>query len=182
MRDNYRRISIKIAPDNIRESLDHIEKVYAQFDAETDPFYRFVDDLFNEQYQKEERLSTMIKVFAFIAILISCLGLIGMVGFIIETKTKEIGVRKVLGASSKSIWMIISNRFLILVVIAFLIGLPLAYWFMDDWLQNFEYRTSVSMWLIIMPVLVAIGLTLLTIAYQTMKATRVNPIECLKDE
>ncbi len=181
-RDRYRRISLKLRPENIRETLDHIENVYAQFDAETDPNYRFVDDLFNEQYQQEERLGSMIKVFAAIAILIGCLGLIGMVGFIIETKLKEIGVRKVLGASSGSIWMIISNRFLILIGIAFVLGLPLAYWFMNDWLENFVYRTSVSPALIIMPAIIAIILTLLAIAYQTLKATKVNPVECLKDE
>lgn len=181
-RERYRRISLKLNPGNIRESLDHIENVYASFDPDTDPTYRFVDDLFNQQYQKEERLGTMIKVFAAIAILIGCLGLIGMVGFIIETKQKEIGVRKVLGASSGNIWMIISNRFLILIVIAFVIGLPLAYWFMNDWLENFVYRTSVSFGLIFMPAVVATILTLLAIAYQTLKATRVNPVECLKDE
>ncbi|WP_436517059.1 FtsX-like permease family protein [Ekhidna sp. To15] len=180
--DRYRRISLKLKSEGIRESLDHIENVYAQFDADTDPNYRFVDDLFNEQYQQEERLGSMIKVFAAIAILIGCLGLIGMVGFIIETKIKEIGVRKVLGASSGSIWMIISNRFLVLIGIAFVLGLPLAYWFMNDWLENFVYRTSVSVILIIMPAIIAVILTLLAIAYQTMKATRVNPVECLKDE
>ncbi|MEO9869203.1 FtsX-like permease family protein [Ekhidna sp.] len=182
VRDGYRRVSLKLNLENIRESLDHIENVYAQFDAETDPNYRFVDDLFNEQYQQEERLGSMIKVFAAIAILIGCLGLIGMVGFIIETKIKEIGVRKVLGASSGNIWIIISNRFLVLIVIAFLLGLPLAYWFMNDWLENFVYRTSVSVVLIVMPVIIAVILTLLAIAYQTLRATRVNPIECLKDE
>lgn len=182
MRDRYRRISIKIKEKDIRESLDHIEKVYAQFDAETDPNYSFVDDLFNAQYQQEERLGNMIKVFALIAILIGCLGLIGMVGFIIETKIKEIGVRKVLGASPGSIWMIISNRFLILIGIAFVMSLPIAYWLMNDWLENFVYRTSVSVILIAMPAIVAVILTLLAIAWQTMKATKVNPVECLKDE
>ena len=180
--DRYRRISIKIAPENTRESLDHIENVYAQFDAETDPNYRFVDDLFNEQYQQEERLGTMIKVFAAIAILIGCLGLIGMVGFIIETKIKEIGVRKVLGASSTNIWMIISNRFLILIGIAFLLGLPLSYWFMTDWLENFVYRTPVSVILVLTPAIAAVLLTFLAIAYQTIHATKVNSVECLKDE
>ncbi len=181
-RDRYRRISVKINAKDLRNTLDHIENVYASFDPDTDVEYNFVDDLFNEQYQKEERLSTMIKVFAAIAILIGCLGLIGMVGFIIETKLKEIGVRKVLGASSGNIWMIISNRFLILIGIAFILGLPLAYLFMSDWLENFVYRTSVSISLIVMPALVATILTLLAIAYQTLRATKVNPVECLKDE
>lgn len=181
-RDRYRRVSLKLSGDNIRESLDHIENVYARFDPNSEANYHFVDDLFNEQYQKEERLATMIKVFAVIAILISCLGLVGMVGFIIETKIKEIGVRKVLGASTGSIWMIISNRFLILIGIAFLIGLPITYWFIKSWLESFVYRTSISILLIILPVIGAIVLTLMAIAYQTIKATQVNPVECLKDE
>lgn len=180
--ERYRRISLKLSGENMRETLDHIEKVYAQFDPDTEANYRFVDDLFDEQYQNEKRLGTMIKVFAVIAILIGCLGLIGMVGFVIETKLKEIGVRKVLGASTRSIWMIISNRFLLLIGIAFLIGLPIAYWFMNDWLDTFVYRTSISIFLILMPVIAAAILTLLAISYQTIKATRVNPVECLKDE
>lgn len=181
-RDRYRRISLKLNSEDLRETLDYIENVFAQFDSESDPNYRFVDDLFNEQYQKEERLGTMIKVFAAIAILISCLGLIGMVGFIIETKLKEIGVRKVLGASTQSIWLIISNRFLILIGVAFLIGLPVAYWFMSDWLEGFVYRTNISIMLVLMPAVIAVLLTLAAIAYQTLQATRVNPVECLKDE
>ncbi|WP_420575356.1 FtsX-like permease family protein [Ekhidna sp.] len=180
--DRYRRISLKLSGDDMRETLDYIEGVYAQFDSETDANYRFVDDLFDEQYQNEERLATMIKVFAVIAILIGCLGLIGMVGFIIETKIKEIGVRKVLGASTTSIWMIISNRFLVLIGIAFLVGLPIAYWFMNDWLETFVYRTSISVFIILLPAIAAALLTLLAISYQTIKATRVNPVECLKDE
>ncbi|MEQ9468422.1 MAG: FtsX-like permease family protein [Ekhidna sp.] len=180
--DRYRRISLKLSADGMQETLSRIENVYAQFDPDTEANYRFVDDLFNEQYQNEERLSTMIKVFAVIAILIGCLGLIGMVGFIIETKLKEIGVRKVLGASTASIWMIISNRFMVLIGIAFLIGLPAAYWFMNDWLDTFVYRTSISIFLILMPVFAVILLTVGAISYQTFRATRVNPVECLKDE
>lgn len=180
--ERYRRISLKLAESDMQATLGHVENVYTQFDPEREANYRFVDDLFNEQYQQEERLSTMIKVFASIAILIGCLGLIGMVGFIIETKLKEIGVRKVLGASTGNIWMIISNRFAALIGIAFVIGLPIAYWLMNDWLDTFVYRTSISIFLIVMPVVIALVLTFMAIAYQTIKATQVNPVECLKDE
>ncbi len=181
-RNNYRRLSIKIRSENIRGTLDFIENTYAKFDSESPATYNFVDELFNNQYQKEERLSTMIKVFAVIAILIGCLGLIGMVGFVIETKIKEIGVRKVLGASTQSIWMLVSNRFLLLVGIAFLIALPISYYLMSGWLDEFVYRTNIGVFLIMLPVLLAIALTLIAISYQTIKATRVNPVECLKDE
>lgn len=180
--DNFRGISLKLNPEGLRETLDHVESTYAIFDSKSAVNYDFVDELFNAQYQKEERLSTMIKVFAAIAVLIGCLGLIGMVGFIIETKLKEIGIRKILGASTQSIWMMVSNRFLILVVIAFVVALPISYYLMDGWLDEFVYRTSIGAFIISLPVVLSIFLTLIAISYQTIRATLVNPIECLKDE
>ena len=181
-RENYRRISLKISNEDISSTLEYIEKTYAQFDPETSADYSFLNELFEDQYIKEQKTGQAIKVFALIAILIGCLGLIGMVGFIIETKLKEIGVRKVLGASTQNIWVIIGNRFLILIGIAFLIALPLSYWLMNGWLQDFVYRTNISIPTILLPVVVTIILTFLTISYQTLKATRINPVECLKDE
>jgi putative ABC transport system permease protein len=180
--NNYRRISLKIKPENLQETLKHVEDTWAAFDPVYPVEYRFLDDMFNEQYQQEERLSTMIKVFTIIAILIGCLGLIGMVGFIIETKLKEIGIRKVLGASTQSIVMLVSNRFLVLVSIAFLVALPLSYYLMSQWLENFVYRTSIGVFLIAMPFVLTLVLTLITTSYQTIKASLINPVECLKDE
>lgn len=180
--DNYRGISLKLNPDNLKETLNQIETIYAGFSPEDSPSYRFVDELFEEQYQQEERLVTIIKVFAGITILISCLGLIGMVGFIIETKSKEIGIRKVLGASVQSILLLIGSRFLILAGIAFTISLPLAYFLMNQWLENFVYRTDIGIFLILMPVVAAAGLTVMIISYQTIKAATMNPVDCLQDE
>ena len=181
-RENYRVMSLKIKHQDIAATLEHIEETYSRFESEINIDYLFLDELFEMQYTQEQRTGEAIKVFAAIAILIGCLGLIGMVGFIIETKMKEIGVRKVLGASTRSIWTMISNRFLILIGIAYLIGLPLSYWLMNDWLQQFVYRTDISILTILTPVAVAIILTLIAISYQTIKATRINPVECLKDE
>ncbi len=182
-RDGFRNvISLKIRPSDIQSTLKHVEETWAQFDAENPVNYRFVDERFNDQYQQEQRLSTMIKVFTVIAIVIGCLGLIGMVGFVIETRIKEIGIRKVLGASTQNIWLLVSNRFLILIVIAFVISLPMTYWLMDGWLENFVYRTNISVMVIVAPVILAAVLTLLAISYQTFRASIVNPVECLKDE
>ncbi len=181
-RENYRSISLKIKDEGIPETLEHIEQIYAKFDSETTADFSFLDQLFEDQYLKEQKTGQAIKVFASIAILIGCLGLIGMVGFIIETKIKEIGVRKVLGASTQSIWMIISNRFLILIGIAFCIALPLSYWLMNGWLEEFVYRTNISVVTILLPMIATALLTLAAISYQTLKATKVNPVECLKDE
>ena len=182
VRNNYNQLSLKIRPGNVRETLDYIEETWRTFAPERTPSYGFVDELFEEQYQQERQWGIVLKVFAFIAILISCLGLIGLVGFIIETKLKEIGIRKVLGASTQSILMLVSSRFLVLAGVAFLIALPIAYYFMDQWLSNFVYRTSISVLLIVMPVVISVIITFMIISYQTLKAATMNPVECLKDE
>ncbi len=182
MNRGYRRISLKVKPEGLSETLAHIDETWAQFDPETTANYRFLDDLFADQYLQEERLSQVIKVFTGVAVLISCLGLIGMVGFVIETKIKEIGIRKVLGASLAKILFLISSRFLLLLVIGFVVAVPIAYWFMSGWLDTFVYKTSISVFVIAAPVFVAAILTMVSISYQTIKASLVNPVECLKDE
>ena len=180
--DNVREISIKLDPQNMTETIEQIEHVYAKFDPVSAPTYRFIDELFDEQYQQEERLSTMIRVFTLIAIFIASLGLLGMVGFIIETKTKEIGIRKVLGASTQSILLIISKRFFILIGIASLVALPVSYWFMSDWLESFIYRMQIGVINLVIPLLAAGVFTILTLGYQSLKASNANPVESLKDE
>lgn len=181
-RNQYRRISLKIKDSDIPATLDHIDGTFSQFDPDNTANYSFLDELFEQQYIREEKTGQAIRVFASIAIIISCLGLIGMVGFIIETKIKEIGVRKVLGASTNNIWMIISNRFIILIGIAFVIAAPITYWLMSGWLEEFVYRTNISLFNVLLPVVITLILTILAISYQTIKATRINPVECLKDE
>jgi len=177
-----RKICLQVDTKDISSVLEHIESTWAQFDMESSPQYRFLDEIFAEQYQAEERLSTMITAFTMMAIFIGCLGLIGMVGFIISTRYKEIGVRKVLGASAGSIAMIIAEQFLILVGIAFVASIPIAYYFMSGWLNDFVYHVNISIWFILLPALVAMTITVFTIGYQTLKASMINPVECLQDE
>ena len=180
--ENFRGLSVKINPQNVQASLNHVEEVFADYESVTRIDYNFVDDLFEQQYLKEKISSSLIKVFAAIAVLISCLGLIGMVGFIIETKIKEIGVRKVLGATASNIWRIIGQRFLILILVSSTISLPIMFYLMNGWLDGFQYRINISMFNIIIPTLAVLVITILTISFQVIKATRVNPVECLKDE
>ena len=177
-----RRICLKMNTAELQATLKAIEDLWAQFDSDTSPNYRFVDESFADQYEQEANLSTMLKVFTFLAILIACLGLIGMVGFIIETKIKEIGIRKVLGASTGRIMYLIGNRFLALIGIAFLVSLPLAYYLMSGWLEGFAYRINISVLIIIAPIFLSTLLTLGAISYQTLRASLSNPVLCLKDE
>ncbi len=180
--DNPRRISLKMNTQNLQSTLKSIEDIWVQFDPERSPRYQFVDESFNDQYEQEQKLSNMLKVFTLIAILIACLGLIGMVGFIIETKIKEIGIRKVLGADTGRIMYLIGNRFIILIVLAFIIASPVAYFLMSDWLEVFAYRINISLWIIVAPLFLTLLLTLAAISYQTFKASMSNPVLCLKDE
>ncbi|MFY0625257.1 MAG: FtsX-like permease family protein [Reichenbachiella sp.] len=180
--DNFREVSLKLKSHEITKTLESIESVYAKFDPETSPSYHFIDELFDLQYQNEERLGKMIKVFTFIAIFIGCLGLIGMVGFIIETKTKEIGIRKVLGASVQNIIQIISSHFFVLIMIAFTVAIPISFWYMSDWLEAFEYRTEISLTIIFLPLVFTFIFTAFTLGYQSFKASNANPVESLKAE
>ncbi len=180
--ENYRRISLKMNTQDLQNTLRSIEEIWAQFEPERTANYQFVDESFSEQYDQEQKLSSMLKVFTFIAILIACLGLIGMVGFIIETKIKEIGIRKVLGADTVKIMYLIGNRFIVLIVLAFIISSPIAYFLMSDWLEIFAYRINISIWIIMVPLFLTLLLTMLAISYQTYKASMSNPVLCLKDE
>lgn len=180
--NNVREISLKLSSSDISKTLSKIESIHAKFDPETSANYRFIDELFDEQYQQEERLGTMIRVFTIIAIFIGCLGLIGMVGFIIETKTKEIGIRKVLGASIQSILLLISNHFFVLIGFAFVLATPVSYWFMDEWLQQFEYRTEISFVIVMLPLAFTALFTIITLGYQSFKASSANPVDSLMDE
>lgn len=180
--ENIRELSLKVKENEMQATLEYIEQVWTSHDTENPARYNFVDELFDEQYRQEERLGTMIKVFAAIAIFIGCLGLIGMVGFIIETKTKEIGIRKALGASISNLLFIISNQFFKLIGLAFVIALPVTYWLMMDWLQGFEYRMSVSALLIVLPLVLTCIFTIITLGVQTLRASMSNPVDSLKDE
>lgn len=180
--DNPRRISLKMGTQDLQSTLKSIEDIWTQFDQERTANYQFVDESFNDQYEQERKLSNMLKVFTLIAILIACLGLIGMVGFIIETKIKEIGIRKVLGADTVKIMYLIGNRFIVLILLAFVISAPIAYFLMSDWLEVFAYRINISLWIILAPLFLTLLLTLIAISYQTFKASISNPVLCLKDE
>ncbi len=177
-----RSISMSIKTDDYPATLAYVEDTWASFDQVNPADYRFLDERFEAQYESEKRLSQMIKVFTVLAILIGCLGLIGMVGFIIETKTKEIGVRKVLGASIGAIWLMISQKFLLLISISFVLVIPVGYLLLNEWLKNFVYRIDIGVFLVIMPLLIVSMITVITISYQALSAALKNPVWSLRSE
>jgi putative ABC transport system permease protein len=148
-----------------------------------EPFdYTFADEDYAHKFADEERVGNLSVFFATLAIFISCLGIFGMASFMAEQRVKEIGVRKVLGATVFELWQLQSKEFVMMVVISFLIATPVAYYFMHNWLQNYQYRTNLSWWIFVAAGLGLLLITILTVSYQTIKAAVANPVKSLRSE
>jgi putative ABC transport system permease protein len=148
-----------------------------------EPFvYAFGDELFNKTYISEQKTGKILGIFAALTIFIACLGLFGLATFTAEQRTKEIGIRKVLGASVSSVVLLLSKDFLKLVLVAIVIGSPVAYYLMNKWLSDFAYRIEISWWVFAAAAILAISVALLTVGYQAIKAALMNPVESLKTE
>ncbi len=176
-------INIKLAPQlPTSEALAKVEEVFRTYNPAAPFDYKFVDEAYALKFGYEERIGKLAGVFAVLAVLISCLGLFGLASFMAEQRTKEIGIRKVLGASVLTIWGLLSKEFVVLLVIAFCLGAPVAYYVLSDWLQNYEYRTELSWWIFAASGVGALVVTLLTVSFQSIKAALVNPVKSLRSE
>lgn len=176
-------IFLKINPMmGASQALSKIESVFKAI-IPASPFeYSFVDEEFAAKFSAEERIGELAACFASLAIFISCLGLFGMASFIAEQRTKEISVRKVLGASAFNLWRLLSKDFAVMVIISLLIATPVTYYFMHNWLQKYPYRTKLSWWIFAITGLGALVITLLTVSYQSIKAALMNPVKSLRSE
>ena len=164
------------------EALAKIEAVFKRYDPGSPFDYRFTDEEYAKKFANEERVGKLAGFFTILAIFISCMGLFGMASFMAEQRTKEIGVRKVLGASIFSLWRLMSFDFIILVSISLLIAIPTAYYFMHGWLQDYKYRADLSWWIFVGTAAGAVIITILTVSYQSIKAALMNPVNSLKTE
>lgn len=175
--------NLRLNPDKgVRENLDIIEQTF-KANFPNLPFeYQFVDEEYGAKFRAEERTASLAKVFTLLAIFISCLGLFGLASFVAEQRTKEIGVRKILGASVSQLWVLLSKDFLGLVIIALVIGSPLAYYMMSQWLQKFSYRTDISWTVFAIACSGALIITLITVSIQAIKAATANPVDALRTE
>ncbi|HEX2628327.1 MAG TPA: FtsX-like permease family protein, partial [Chitinophagaceae bacterium] len=176
-------VILKLNPNT--SVVDAIGKIGSSFKKinPVQPFeYEFVDEAYGKKFGNEQRIGKLAGFFAVLAILISCLGLLGMVSFVAEKRTKEIGVRKVLGASLFNVWNLLSKEFVVLVIISLAIAIPVAYYFMHNWLQNFDYRTGISPWIFVAGGAVVILLTLITVSFQAIKAGLTDPVKSLRTE
>ena len=176
-------ILAKINPNSsTKDALSNIEKVFKKFNPEQPFEYRFTDEEYAKKFGNEERIGKLAGFFAALAIAISCLGLFGLTSFVAEQRKKEIGVRKILGASVFNLWTLLSKDFVTLVLISFLVAIPMAYYFMHNWLQNYQYRTAMSWWVFLAAGCGALTITLVTVSFQSIKAALMNPVKSLRTE
>ncbi|WP_179336718.1 ABC transporter permease [Winogradskyella ludwigii] len=181
--DNTAFYNVRLNPEkSTSENLALIEGVFKKNFPNTPFDYQFVDEEYGAKFESEERVASLARVFTVLAIFISCLGLFGLASFVAEQRTKEIGVRKVLGASISQLWLLLSKDFITLVFIALLIASPLAYYIMGQWLQKFSYRTTVSWDVFAIACFGALIITLITVSFQAIKAATSNPVKSLRTE
>jgi len=179
---SYRQVAVKLEETANKATLDAIKAKFEQLYPEQIYTANFLDESIAEFYESEQKLALVYKIFAGLALLISCIGLYGLVSFMIGQKVKEIGIRKVLGATVSQITFMLSKEFLIMVLIAFGIAIPLAYFMMKDWLETFAYKTELSAGLFILVMAASLVLTLLTVGSKAIRAAVANPVDSLKDE
>ena len=178
----YNQAGIKLATTNISSTMQSVKKIWEQTFPDFVYEYRFLDEKIESFYKQENQLAQLYKIFAAIAIFLSCLGLYGLASFMAVQRIKEVGIRKVLGATAGNIVYLFSKEFIILIAIAFAIATPIAWYYMHQWLQDYVYRISISWWLFAAGGLAAIIIALATISFQAIKAASANPVKSLRSE
>src|ERR1035437_337543 len=175
-------IYIKLSGKETQPTLTFIEKKWKEIFPDQPFVYTYLTDRFNSQFEADEKRGLIFTIFTILAILIACLGLFGLASYMVEQRTKEIGIRKVFGASENTILGLISKDFLILVVIGIVVAVPVAYLFMSRWLENYVYRTKIGVLLLLIAALLTILITFITISYKAYQAAIMNPANALKTE
>jgi ABC-type antimicrobial peptide transport system permease subunit len=173
---------VRLNPGNPKSTLAKIESAWKKVYPESVYELRFIDETLAERYEQETKDYNLFKAFSMISIFICCIGLWGLIAFVVVRKTKEICIRKVLGATVKGIVFLLSKDFLKVVVLALLIASPIAWYFMNNWLQDFAYRINISWWVFALAGLIAIIVAFLTISFQALKAANANPVKNLRTE
>jgi ABC-type antimicrobial peptide transport system permease subunit len=174
---------LKISPTaSASEAVAKVEEIFKKFNPEQPFEYSFVDVEYGRKFGNEERVGKLATAFSALAIIISCLGIFGLAAFVAEQRTKEIGIRKVLGASMVNVWQLISKEFVWLVMVSCVMAAPLGYFLLKSWLNGFTYRTEISWWIFALSFLGALVITLLTVSTQAIKAAMSNPVKSLRSE
>jgi putative ABC transport system permease protein len=176
----YRTILFKISPDNIPGTIDFLTKKWREFDPNRALDYTFLDATFDQQYRAEQRLSEIFTYFTAFSIFIACLGLYGMSSYTAEQRTKEIGIRKVLGATIPGILLRISREYIGTILVSFIVAIPIAYFAMNRWLQDFAFRIEIRPGVFLAAGALSLLIAVLTVSYQSVRAALKNPVQTLR--
>src|SRR5258708_1221358 len=177
-----RYLTLKIKSENISETIQEVKAIWSRLAPHRPFLYSFVDEDFNRQYHTDFIFRKLFTTFSCLAIFIACLGLLGLATYTAEQRTKEIGIRKVLGADMRNIILLLSNDFIKLVLVSILIATPISWYTMNQWLEGFAYRMEIHPWIFILAGLIALSIAVFTISYQSVKAALMNPVSSLKSE
>jgi ABC-type antimicrobial peptide transport system permease subunit len=179
----FNNINIRLsAHGTLAENLEKMDQIYKKYNPNDVCFYRIVDEVYARHFDKEQRIGSLVSWFAGLAVFISCLGLFGLSAYMVENRRKEIGIRKVMGASVFDITLLISGEFIVLVIVSLVIGLPVSWWAMEQWLGNYSYHTNIPWWLFVVVGCLSLGIALLTVGFQAIKAATANPVKSIKSE
>lgn len=173
---------VKTTAKDAKQAISSVEKLWKQYNSDYEFDYKFMDERFDQMYKADTRSGTLFSIFSGVAILLSCLGLFGLATYTAETKVKEIGIRKTLGATVSNIILLISKDFLKLVGISFLVAFPLAWWLMNKWLENYVYRTGIEWWMFLLAGLVSFAIAAVTVCGKSLKAAQGDPIKAIRSE
>ena len=175
-------VAVKLRGGNMNNSIANINEIWKRYAPGFPLDYKFVDETYGKMYSSEQKLSTLLWIFAIMAIVVGCMGLFGLAAFSAEQRTKEIGIRKVLGADVFNIVGLLSKNFLLLVLIASVIAFPVAWWAMKAWLDDFPYRVEISWWIFGIAIIAALFIAMITVSFQSIKAATANPVKSLRTE
>ena len=180
--NDFEYMSVKVKTSNVAGVLHSLENTWKTFSPDKPFDYFFLDSYWGKLYQKEQNMKNLFSCFSGLAIFIACLGLFGLAAFNAQNKIKEIGIRKVLGATIPGIISKLSFEFVKWVIVANIIACPIAYYFMSKWLQDFAYRIDISWWMFVLSIGIALVIALATVSFQAIKAATANPVESLRYE
>ncbi len=174
--------SLKVEAANIPSTLSRVEDLWNDIYPDNPFQYFFLDEFFDRQYKTDRQFNTVFSAFAVMVIVVVCMGLFGLVSFTVEQSRKEIGIRKVLGASAQKLIYLLTKDYAILIAISICISLPAGYFLMNEWLEDFAYRTSIGLWVYVIGALSIIVITLVTVSFKSMAAANSNPVQSLRNE
>jgi putative ABC transport system permease protein len=176
------RISIRFRPGNLKQHMEQLQKTWKTVAGDQDFEFRFLDDALNAAYEQEQRLGNIVRYASFLSIFIACMGLFGLATLVVVRRTKEIGIRKVLGADIGRIVFLVAKDFVLLVLVASVIAFPIAWWALHRWLEDFAYRTRIPVWIFGAAAVIALLIAICTVGVQAIRAARANPVKSLRME